>query len=269
MCGWDLNDPVRACFVSAQGGVFSNVLPQMGLGRILVVDDDDAFRDAMVRLLTRVGYECVGAAGPGEGMIELRRGGTEAVVVDLNLPGVSGLDFVEGAREVLEGLSAVVLTGAATVETAARSVRLGVVAYLVKPPDLRELEGALRTAVSECRRVRSLREQRRRLRGLDAELGKLIERMDARGGGDADPKLQDQFRASLREMMAGLTEIEGLVEGEHRAIAREGEGNHESLLGAIRRTIEVLSGTKDQFKSKTLGNLRKELESILTLRGQG
>src|SRR5438105_4070113 len=104
------------------------------LGRILLADDDELLRDGLSSQLVRTGYECV-CADTGHAALELLRNESfDAVIADIHMPGNSGLEMVEAVPQIVAGLPVILLTGNPTMETATRSVRLPVYAYLVKPP---------------------------------------------------------------------------------------------------------------------------------------
>lgn len=123
------------------------------MARLLVIDDDPALRKACVRLLTGDGHQVAEAEDGPTGAAELRAGRFDAVVSDLTLPGMSGLDVLRAIRHADPGVPIVVITGNPTVDSAAGSIEFGVYRYLPKPfePDrLREaVRGAALTRLTE------------------------------------------------------------------------------------------------------------------------
>jgi ActR/RegA family two-component response regulator len=101
---------------------------------ILLVDDDERFRSRMARAFEERGYEAQHAEGY-DGAIEIaEHESTEYAVVDLRMPGKSGLEVV---RELHRKI--VVLTGYGSIATALEAVRLGATHYLTKPADVDEV----------------------------------------------------------------------------------------------------------------------------------
>ena len=111
--------------------------------RILIVDDDESFRLALRNAFLRRGYEVSLASSPAEAETSLRDAVPEYAVVDLRMPGGSGLDVVRALRALPRPPQVVVLTGYGTIGTAVEAIRLGAINYLNKPADADEIEAAL------------------------------------------------------------------------------------------------------------------------------
>jgi len=107
---------------------------------ILVVDDDPAVRDFLAEAL-RARYE-VASAGSAEEAVELiGKSGFDLVITDLVLPGASGLDVLACAKSRDEFAEVLMISGNATVDSAAAAVNSGAGSYLLKPFTLQELKG--------------------------------------------------------------------------------------------------------------------------------
>lgn len=111
--------------------------------RILIVDDDEPFRLALRNAFLRRGYEVSLASTPEEADASVRESLPAYAVVDLRMPGGSGLDVVKSLRALPKPPSVVVLTGYGTIRTAVEAMRLGAINYLNKPADADEIEAAL------------------------------------------------------------------------------------------------------------------------------
>jgi DNA-binding NtrC family response regulator len=108
--------------------------------QVLVVEDDAEFRGCVVRCLAQAGYQTQ-EAGTGEQALELlRQQQFDVIVLDMILPGVTGLALLQRFREMRVTSEVVMLTGQASVETAVEAMKLGAFDYLRKPASLRELE---------------------------------------------------------------------------------------------------------------------------------
>jgi two-component system response regulator RegA len=109
---------------------------------LLIVDDDAAFRERLVRAMRDRGYEAVGVADH-PAAIEAARGETpELALVDLRLPGESGLAVVRDLKALDPSTIVVVLTGYGSIATAVESVKLGAASYLTKPADADQIVAA-------------------------------------------------------------------------------------------------------------------------------
>jgi len=105
-------------------------------GRVaLVVDDDDIFRTRLCRAFASRGWETV-AASEGVKALEIaQQSSPDLAVVDLRLPGMSGLEIVERLRHLDETICIIMLTGYGSIATALTATKLGANHYLGKPAD--------------------------------------------------------------------------------------------------------------------------------------
>ena len=111
---------------------------------LLVVDDDDAFRAAMGGALGRRGFAVTLAAAPAEAEAAAAAQVFEHALVDVRMPGGSGIDLVAALRRLDEGTRIVVLTGFGTIANAVEAMRAGAADYLTKPVDAVACDHALR-----------------------------------------------------------------------------------------------------------------------------
>jgi two-component system response regulator MprA len=112
--------------------------------RVLVVDDDRALRDALRRVLTLAGYEVQGAAD-GEQAIELVvQAVPDAVVLDVGLPGIDGLEVCRRLRRLGNRVPVLMLTARDAVSDRIDGLDAGADDYLVKPFDVDELKARVR-----------------------------------------------------------------------------------------------------------------------------
>jgi CheY-like chemotaxis protein len=109
--------------------------------RVLVVDDERHVRFMLCDLLAHLGCEADGVPNPVEGLERLEGGGYDVLVTDFRMPGMTGVELVERARERNGTLRVIMLTASSSdLDPTAR--RLGFT-LLRKPVDLGRLEGVL------------------------------------------------------------------------------------------------------------------------------
>lgn len=113
---------------------------------VLLVDDDDAFRDRMARALRDRGYEVRPAACYEDAIAAAREDSPEYALVDLRMPGRSGMELVRDLAQLDASTRIVVLTGYGSIATAVDAVRLGAVQFLAKPADADEVVVAFERA---------------------------------------------------------------------------------------------------------------------------
>ncbi len=115
---------------------------------LLIVDDDDVLRPRLARAFVDRGYEVRQAASYDEAMDLARSASPELAVVDLRMPGRSGLELVRDLLAVDPTTKVVVLTGYGSIATAVDAMRLGAVHYLSKPADADDILAAFARADS-------------------------------------------------------------------------------------------------------------------------
>lgn len=102
---------------------------------LLLVDDDPTFCEAMRRALARRGFRVALAHDVDAALASMRIETPAYAIVDLKMPGKSGLTLIPRLRALSEHMRIVVLTGYASVATAVEAIKLGATHYLAKPVD--------------------------------------------------------------------------------------------------------------------------------------
>lgn len=110
--------------------------------KLLLVDDDDVFRDVLAKALARRGLAVRAAGDVEQGWVLASAEPPDYAVIDLCLPGASGLELVSRLSRAFPALRTVVLTGYASIATAVEAVKLGAVHYLTKPVQTDEIIAA-------------------------------------------------------------------------------------------------------------------------------
>lgn len=106
---------------------------------LLLVDDDRVFRERLGRALVSRGYDVRSADNADTALALARKDSPELAVVDLRMPGRSGLDLVRELHALDAGTKIVVLTGYGSIATAVDAMKLGAAHYLTKPADADDL----------------------------------------------------------------------------------------------------------------------------------
>ncbi len=107
--------------------------------RVLIVEDEERQREACTRALTRHGFDVVASATAEAALEEVGSGSFDALVTDLMLPKMNGIELLTRVREVDEELGTIVMTGHGTLETAVEAMRAGAHDYILKPVLYEEL----------------------------------------------------------------------------------------------------------------------------------
>jgi two-component system response regulator RegA len=109
---------------------------------LLIVDDDEPFRSRLVRAFRDRGFEATGAGNFDEAVAIAQADTPELALVDLRLPGPSGLEVVKALKALDMTTNVVVLTGYGSIATAVESLKLGATSYLTKPVDADQILAA-------------------------------------------------------------------------------------------------------------------------------
>ncbi len=119
-----------------------------GRVRVLVVDDDAEMRALLTEVLSDAGYAAAQVANGAEALIRLRAESFAAIVLDKNMPGLSGLDLLPGLRTICPETSVIMITAFGDVGTYMDAIEGGAFEYVFKPFRMEELLLALRRAAS-------------------------------------------------------------------------------------------------------------------------
>ena len=235
---------------------------------ILIADDDETFLESTAELLRQQGYDVRTAPDADAAMSEVRKGSFDLLISDLEMPGNEGLRLVRDVAAEVGGLPVIILTGLPTTESAVASIDLPVAGYLLKPVDIAELLRRTDVAIARFRAYRTMRETESRMEKMRQEMGQIatVNPAQARNG---VPSVDAFLALTLRNVMGSLSDL-GLL---GQALSGQKVEAHPcqlmncprgaQLKAAVEETINVIEQTKASFKSKQLGELRRQLELLL------
>ena len=160
--------------------------------RILFADDEASLQELMRIELPRLGHEATVCPDGRTALAALERTSFDCVIVDLDMPGVGGLEVITRVRETSPDTEAVIITGKSSIESAIAAVRQGVFDYLTKPCKLADIQAVLE-------RVRKKRELTARLKALEGRVRRAegaTQLVGASAGLDAVKRLVARVAAS-------------------------------------------------------------------------
>jgi FixJ family two-component response regulator len=131
---------------------------------IHVVDDDDSMRNALLRLLGAAGFEARGYASAGEFLLQQPPDRASCLLLDVRMPGPSGLDLQAALQRQGITLPVVFLTGHGDVATSVSALKTGAVDFLEKPFERGALLDAIQRALARDSSQRQAREEEHALR---------------------------------------------------------------------------------------------------------
>ena len=139
---------------------------------VAIVDDDPSVRRSLERLIRSVGWKAEPFASAQEFLASSRTEALSCLVLDLQMPGLSGLDLQKRLAEVGLEIPIVFLTGHGDIPASVQAMKAGAVEFLTKPFDEQDLFRAIREAIEKDRRTRQqhadMRELRERYESLTA-----------------------------------------------------------------------------------------------------
>lgn len=151
------------------------------MNTVLVVDDKDMLRDSVGATLQRAGYNVVTSADGKSALELIARKRPDAVITDLKMPGMTGMELLQQARAIDDALPVVLMTAYGAVETAVEAMKLGAFDYITKPFEGDELVIAVKRAIEHARLLREnavLRTQNEAGRVLPSRTGGDIKGLD-------------------------------------------------------------------------------------------
>ena len=151
--------------------------------RLLIVDDDRAILTLVGTIALKEGFDVATSVDGEDALRQLAAHPSDLVLLDLHMPGVTGIDVLRTIADVRHGCRVVLMSGYATIDSAVEAVKLGAEDYFTKPFDLPRLRRLLASVRIDAERRRSL---------LDLE-GQMAERLEFCGMIGRAPVMQDVF----------------------------------------------------------------------------
>jgi two-component system response regulator HydG len=214
--------------------------------RLLVVDDDRAILTLIGTIALAEGFDVATTVSGEDAMKQIRHRPVDLVLLDLRMPGITGLDVLRAIRDINPRVKVVLMTGYGTIDTAVEAVKLGAMDYLTKPFDLPRLRQLLST-------VREEAEQRRAVLTLEGDLAQRLEFCGMVGRG---PAIQEVF-GMIRRLAPHVRTV--LVTGETgtgkelvaRALHKLGPRNAKRFI-----TVNCSAVVETLFESELFGHVR-------------
>ncbi|MDP6930264.1 MAG: sigma-54 dependent transcriptional regulator [Planctomycetota bacterium] len=111
------------------------MMSEAGKSHVLIVDDQSAIREELAYALRYEGHEATEAADGVAGLAEVEKGGIDAVLLDIKMPGMDGLEVLSKLRESHPEIPVIMITGHGDIETAVVAIKSGAYDFLPKPFD--------------------------------------------------------------------------------------------------------------------------------------
>ena len=225
------------------------------LKRVLIVEDDDAVASLYGRVLGNPDYRLYRAANGAEALSLVAETPFDAIVSDLVMPGMSGVDFLKSVRERDHDVPIVIVTGRPAVESAITAVECGALRYLVKPVLPRELRETVARALE-------VNEATRLCRRAHQSMTEKVDEESDRNGIESDfrealDSLYMIYQPIVKPAQASVVGYEALVRTRHSRLSQPKEildaaarlGAFEELGRKVRRAVaaDIESLPKDSL----------------------
>ncbi|MHC1790531.1 sigma-54-dependent transcriptional regulator [Solidesulfovibrio sp.] len=125
------------------------------MGNVLIIDDDQTIRDALARVVERLGHTPALAATLADGLKQAADTAVDVVFLDVRMPDGNGLDAISDIRRAPSGPEVIVITGWGDPDGAERAMRQGAWDYIEKPPTVKTMTTPLVSAMAHRRRGRA------------------------------------------------------------------------------------------------------------------
>ena len=142
--------------------------------RVLIVDDEDNFRETFIKRLTKRELNVTGAESGEKALQILDKQLFDVVILDVKMPGMDGVETLREMKRMRPLMEVIMLTGHSTVESAIDGMKLGAFDYIMKPADLDELLEKMSQAY-EKKRAHEQKIQESRLSELEVHSGRVFE----------------------------------------------------------------------------------------------
>lgn len=138
---------------------------------LLIIDDEKAIRKTLTEILSFEGYKVEEAADGEEGLKRFKEKTYDAVLCDIKMPRLDGLEFLQQATEQNRDVPVIIISGHGNIETAVEAVKKGAYDFIQKPPDLNRLLITIRNAMERNTLVNEAKNLKRRISRVQAMIG--------------------------------------------------------------------------------------------------
>ncbi|WP_320170535.1 response regulator [Maridesulfovibrio sp.] len=217
----------------------------MSIIKVLMVDDEERFRETTSKILSRKGFETI-LASSGEEALEKISESPDVIILDVRMGGIDGHETLERIKQVAPDTPVIMLTGHGDVTGAKKAYRTGAFDYLAKPCDIDILTAKINDAYHSA----SKKPQPEKLvRDIMIPLAEYTEI-------SADSTVREAI-AALQKSMQGLVATNRIMESGHRSvIARNSDGSTAGILSPRDLITAVLPDYLSAPKPSTADSLQ-------------
>ena len=224
--------------------------------RILVIDDEESMRDSCALILSKEGYVPELAEDGSVGLKKAKEIKPDLVLIDLKMPGISGMEVLDKIQEIDPHIIPVVITGYATVESAVEAMKKGAYDFLPKPFTPDQLRLIIRRGLEKRKLLLETESLKREKRLMEENFITLVTH-----------QLRSPLVAIVQYFEVILAGMVGKVEDKQKELILKAKDRLEALLQLINDWLDVarLNGGEiiEKGKSFPLKNLLKKLVDFM------
>jgi len=210
------------------------------MNSVWIIDDDRSIRWVLEKALEREGITCEVFGSASEALTHLERSKPAAVISDINMPGPSGLEFLQHIKEKLPRVPVIIMTAYSDLDSAVAAFQGGAFEYLPKPFDVDAAVDLVRRALAENRETES----------VDEDMAKVPEIL-----GQA-PAMQEVFRAIGRLSQSNATVLITGESGSGKELVARALHRHSSRSSGPFIALNTAAIPKDLLESELFGHER-------------
>lgn len=219
---------------------------------ILVIDDEESMRDSCVQILSKEGYRAETAEDGSEGLEKIKSLKPDLNLIDLKMPGISGMEVLEKAQEIDPNIINVVITGYATVESAVQAMKKGAYDFLPKPFTPEQLRIIIRRGLEK----RKLTQETETLRSEKKKMEENFVTM-------VSHQLRSPLVAIVQYFEVILGGMVGELKEEQKKMIQKAKQRAESLLKLINDWLSIARMDKqDIVQKRKLLSLEKLISNL-------
>ncbi len=219
---------------------------------ILVIDDEESMRDSCSLILTKGGFQAETAENGTIGLEKIKEVKPDLVLVDLKMPGISGMEVLEKTREIDPNIISVVITGYATVDSAVEAMKRGAYDFLPKPFTPEELRLIIRRGLERRKLIIETETLRREKKLMEENFITMVSH-----------QLRSPIVAVLQYFEVILGGMVGSISEKQKEMLQRAKNRLESLLNLINDWLDAQRIDRgqivDKFKSLSLREIVKKL----------
>lgn len=205
---------------------------------ILIVDDEHQVCGSVRKVLLKDGYE-VDMAFSGHEALEKLKGKTyDVAVIDIKMPGMSGMELLQIIRKVYPDLKPIIMTGYSTIESAVEAIKLGALDYIPKP----FTPNKIRTTVKKALELEKAEEERQK------EVIESLKTMGEKGGAEELYNYQGKLWIRLEGKDLARIGIKDAFQKEIGEILKVNLPENGDILKQGEKYIEILSSKRKLYK---------------------